>query len=261
MTDTSTMASEPRPDHRVAVRLALSRALIACLCVAAFTAVAAIMTGDFDDTDARVIATSLAFAVFSATAASGASLRHRERRALRALGAGTMALSAGSFLFLLVAVWGDGEISAWRWFGCATLATLAGSHASLVSRFLHATDTEAVRALGTTSIALGLVDATFGIAAISGAIDHVTDGAGQLLAALVVLLVLTTALPPILRRMQRPGRPTMARGADDRPDSLADHVMAAADRIEALTGGPANRAPEVRRECERLRELARTHSA
>jgi hypothetical protein len=254
------MASEPRADHRVAVRLALSRALVASLCLAAFTSVAAIMTGDFDDTDANVIATSLAFAVFSATAASGASLRHRDRQVLRTLGAGTVALSAASFLFLLVALWGDGEVGAWRWFGCATLATLAASHAALVSRSLHVTDTDAVRLLGATAIALGLVDAGFGIAAISGAIDDVTDGAGQVLAALVVLLVVTTALPPILRRMQRSGAPVVARGGDVRPDSLADHVMAAADRIEALSGGPASRAPEIRRECERLREVARAHS-
>jgi peptidoglycan/LPS O-acetylase OafA/YrhL len=255
------MASEPRPDHRVAVRRALSRVLVVSLCLAAVIAVAAIMSGDFDDTDARVIATSLGFAVFSATAASGASVRHRQREALRALGAATVALSVVSFLFLVLALWGDGREEPWRWLGCATLATLAGSHASLMSRFLQAMDTDAVRALGTASIAFGLVDAAFGIAAISGAIDEVTDGAGQLLAALVVLLVLTTALAPILRRMSRPREALIARSADLSPQSLADHVMAAAARIEALTAGPASRAPEIRRECERLRELARQHSA
>jgi hypothetical protein len=37
-------------------------------------------------------------------------------------------------------------------------------------------------------------------------------------------------------------------------------LLAAADRIEALNGDPGNRAPDIRRECERLRELVRSHS-
>jgi hypothetical protein len=38
-------------------------------------------------------------------------------------------------------------------------------------------------------------------------------------------------------------------------------VLAAADRIDSLNGDPGNRATEIRREVERLRELVRTYSA
>jgi hypothetical protein len=50
---------------------------------------------------------------------------------------------------------------------------------------------------------LAFVDTGIGILAVSEAVDD-GDGFGQLAAVLVVLLVLTTALPPILRRLQRP---------------------------------------------------------
>src|ERR671911_1146660 len=112
------MTSQTGVDQRAAVRRALSWALVGALCVAATTAIAAIMTGDFDDTDWRVIGTSLGFAVFSATGAAGASLRFRDSENLRALGVATMALSAVAFVLLLVAVWDDGAEDVWRWFGC-----------------------------------------------------------------------------------------------------------------------------------------------
>ena len=256
------------------VRRALSWALVAALCVAALTAIGAVLSGDFDETDSRVIATSLGFAVFSATAASGASLRFRDSQNLRALALATMALSAAGFLLLLVALWSEGDDGAWRWFGSAALAALACSHASLVSGALRAWDSPAVGALTKASITLGVVDSFFGILALSGAVDDVDEGFGQLMAVLVILLLLSTALPPILRRLQRPsvavapraGGPSTAAEAatpsrrNPAPRPLAAEVLAAADRIEALNGDPGNRAPEIRRECERLRELARSHS-
>ncbi|MCA1682718.1 MAG: hypothetical protein LC685_01765 [Actinobacteria bacterium] len=259
-------------DQRASVRRVLSWALVAALCVAALTAIGAILSGDFDETDGRVIATSLGFAVFSATAASGASLRFREAERLRMLGLATMALSGISFVLLVVALWSDGDDEAWRWFGSAALAALACSHGSLVSGALRPSDTAAVRALAIASIGLGVIDSFFGILALSGAVDDVGDGFGQLMAVLVVLLLLSTALPPILRRLQRPAvapakneageaptatqLPTPSRRGSA-PPPLAAEVLAAADRIEALNGDPGNRTPDIRRECERLRQLAR----
>ena len=268
------MTSATGVDQRAAVRRALSWALVGALCVAAITAIAAIMTGDFDDTDWRVIGTSLGFAVFSATTASGASLRFRDSGSLRALGVATMALSAVAFVLLLVAVWDDSAGDLWRWFGSVALGALACSHMSLVSGAVRSTDGLAVRTLSAASMGLGLSDAFFGILAVSGAVGEVEEGFGQMMAVLVILLLLTTALPPILRRLQRTGltaglssrRPVPAAEAPaasraaPAPMTLATEVLAAADRIEALNGDPGNRAPEIMRECERLRELARSFS-
>lgn len=140
--------------------------------------------------------------------------------------------------------------TAWRWFGALALAALAASHASLVAGARRAADGAAIVTLARASIVLALVDAGAGIAVISGAVGEVDSGYGQLLAVLVILLLLSTALPPILRRMQP------ATAAAIAPPTLADQVLAAADRIEALDPS----APELRRECERLRALARAHA-
>lgn len=259
--------------QRTSIRRILSWALVAALCVAALTAIGAILSGDFDETDGRVIATSLGFAIFSATAASGASLRFRGSENLRTLGLATVALAAVSFLLLVVALWSDGDDQAWRWFGCTALAALACSHASLVSGALRISDTPAMRALAAASVVLGIIDSFFGILAISGAVDDVEEGFGQLMAVLVILLLLTTALPPILRRLQRPAgavsspagrastaaKPTTPSSPAVAAGLLVVEVLAAADRIEALNRDAGNRAPEIRRECERLRELARLH--
>jgi hypothetical protein len=133
-----------------------------------------------------------------------------------------------------------------------------------VSGALRETDSLSVRGLAKVSIVLGVVDACLGILAVSGAVDDVEEGAGEVIAVLVILLLLSTALPPILRRSQRP-QVAEARRAGTRkapasatPLPLAAEVLAAADRIESLNGDPGNRSPEIRRECERLRELARS---
>jgi len=261
-------------DQRGSIRRLLAWALVGALCVAALTAIGAILSGDFDDTDSRVIATSLGFAIFSATAASGASLRFRGSGSLRTLGLAAVALAAVSFLLLLLALWGEGDDEAWRWFGSAALAALAASHASLVLGALRVSDAPAIRAVAGVSVVLGVIDSFFGILAISGAVDELEEGFGQLMAVLVILLLLTTALPSILRRLQRPAgaagspvdkAPTAATPRTPSSSATAQsrfaaEVLAAADRIEALNGDPGNRAPEIRRECERLRELARLHS-
>jgi hypothetical protein len=76
-----------------------------------------------------------------------------------------------------------------------------------------------------------------------------------------VLLLLSSALQPVIRRLDRatPRADMAARGfphhqtATTPRQHLAAEVLASADRIEALAGHP-----EVQRECARLRELARS---
>jgi hypothetical protein len=232
---------------------------VAALCVAALTAIAAVVTGGFDDTDGRVIGSSLGFAVFSATAASGASLRFRQSPGLRALGLATIVLSLASFLLLLAVLWTDGDDPVLRWFGSVGLATLACSHASLVSAAFRPTDSRTIRGLGRCSIALAALDASFGILATSGALDNVDEGFGELVAVLVILLLLTTALPPILRRLQRPAG-AAGPGAAAPASTLVDELLAVADRIDALNAAPGDNSPQIQRECERLRELARSRA-
>lgn len=231
------------------------------------TAIAAISSGSFDETDGRVIGTSAGFAVFSAIAGSGAALRYRASEGLRLLGFGTVALAVTSFGCLVIAIWDDLYSDAWEWFGCMALAALAASHASIMSAARRETDSDAVTSLSATSIALGACDAFIGILLITESVEY-DEGLAQALAVMVVLLILTAALTPIVRRLQQPGalatpvdgvsRDATATAAP--PLALTAEVLAAADRIAALNADAARRAPEIRRECERLRMIARSHA-
>jgi len=243
-------------EQRAQLRRLVGWTVIGALCIAALTAIVAIVGDDFDDTDGYVIATSVGFAICTALAASGASLRFRGDAQLRGLGAVTVVLAAITFLLLVLALWREwDDEDIWRWWGCFGLAALAASHASLVSGARRDTDSSTVSTLAVVSICLALFDTMTGILVVAEVTDDVDPAVGQLLAVVLVLLVLTSILQPILRRLQptTPGRTAQPRA------SLAAEVLASADRIEELNADPARLAPEIRRECERLRELARMY--
>jgi hypothetical protein len=227
------------------VRRALGWALVLSLCVAALTAIGAVLSGDFDDTDWKVISTSLAFGVYTALGASGASLRSRGTPGLRTLGLATMALALIAFVLLPFALWIEDGDASWERWGSVSLAALAASHASLVLGAGRSSDGDGIRVLSGISVTLAAVDAAIGILAIAGAFDDIDGGGAQAVAVMVILLILTTALPPILRKLHGPA-------AQPAPAPLARELLAAADRIEALHGDAA-----TIRECERLRGLAR----
>lgn len=248
------------------IRRVLGWSLVIALCVAAATACVAILTGSFDDTDARVIGTSLGFAVFSSTAAAGAGARLHAQGPTRVVGVVTVIASVLAFALLVAAIWGDngsdtGE-AFWRPWGCAAITALAGSHASLVLRARRREDSGTLGLLVGVSLITGGLDWFLGFLPIAGIGDGAVDGGyAQFLAVLTILLVLSTGLQPIIRRLerQRPDPGLAARGfpqhgtASTPRQHLAAEVMASADRIDALAG-----APEVTRECARLRELARS---
>ena len=216
---------------------------------------AALITGDIDDTDARVILSSLGFAISSAVAASGASQRLRASGALRHLGTATAAMAGTAFVLLLAGLrtgeWGSEGI--WRGFGCAALLALAGSHACLVLGARRRSDSKPVDKLVAVSLLLAGIDTVGGLLPIAGLVDGVGEAGARLLAVTLVLLVLTTVLPPLVRRLdtRKPAR-------SDAIGALTEEVETIADRIEDLARGPSPRTPEIRREAERLRDLARS---
>jgi hypothetical protein len=244
----------------VPIRRALGWALVGALCVAAFTASVALLTGSFDDTDWRVVGTSVGFAIFSSTAASGATLRAAAPGEADAVGLIAIVASACAFVLLLAVVWvDDGSEGLWRSWGVAAILALGASHASLVLRARRPTDTQAVVQLTSISVALGTVDSLLGILPIAGAFE-IDEQFGQIIGVLVIALLLTTALPPILRRLARQGGAAAVAAAPPAPppptSRLAGEVLAAADRLDA-----ASAEPRVRAEAERLRELARLAGA
>lgn len=253
------MTGSAAEDQRAAIRRAVAWILVGALCIAALTAIIAVLSGNFDETDLRVIGSSVGFAIYSATGASGATLRLRQSENLRMLGLATIISSASAFLLLLTALWTDdwGGDAILEWWGIATLVTFACSHAALMAGAFRDADSDAVRLLGVASIALAVLDSGIGVLAIAGAFDEIDESAAQFLAVLVILMLLTTALTPVVRRLQR----SAVEGPAPRPvpAHLAAEVIAVADRLEALNADPGNRAPEIRREIRLLRELARSY--
>jgi hypothetical protein len=248
-------------DSRVFIRRAGGWALVGGLTIAALTAVAALLGGSFDETELRVILTSIGFAVSSATAAVGATQRLRASAGLRALGTATMVLAVLAFVLLGAGLWTNmddwGSEGIWRAFGCTALLAIAGAHACVVLGARRPSDSDAVSFLVFLSLAFAIVDTLGGIAPISGLMESFDEGVANLLAAVLVLLVLTSVLPPILRRLQR----APAEAPTTALERFAREVEALAVRIDELNQGPAVRAPEIRREVERLRALARSFQA
>src|SRR2546423_4081365 len=169
------------------------RGLIVGLCVAAATAITALLAGDFDDTHWRVIATSLGFSLFSAFGASGDALRRQAGDWRATLGAATATLALAAFVLLVSAIWlGDGSGTLWRSFGVAGLLALWGSHASLVVRAQRRDDAPLVDALVWTSIATATFDTLVGEVAILGVVDDVSDAFVRLVAVAPVVIGLST---------------------------------------------------------------------
>ena len=237
-------------------------ALVTGLCCAAIAAVIALLTGSFSDGDARVILTSIGFAIASATASAGAAARLRPSTALWLLGTATLLASVVAFLLLLAGLWIDmdnwGDESVWRAFGCIAVLGAAGAHACVMLGALRRSDTETVRLLTFSSVAVSAFDTLAIILPLLKLIDDVDETWARVFGATLVLLILTSVLPAILRRIQTVApRPSAASESTAPGDEfLATTVIRIADRIELLNSDPGNRAPEIQAEVRRLRKLA-----
>ena len=228
------------------------RALGAGLIFAAAVAIIALVTGDFGETHARIIGTSLGFSLFTGLAGAGDGVRRRTSGPAETVGGATIVLAALAYLSLLGAIWSDDADGLWRLFGILALLTLCGTHVSLVLGARRNGDTPTLDALVAISIGAATVDTLGAALGIAEAIE-VEEGAGRAAGVVLVVMLLATGLQPILRRLGdipkeedvlssgRPGRdPRLAL------DWLAAEVEAAADRIERLDT----------REAAALRDLA-----
>ncbi len=228
------------------LRTLVGRALIGGLCVAAVAAIVALLSGDFGDTAGRVIVTSLGFSAFTALGASGDALRQHAAGWRAAVGIATTATAALGFALLLAATWaGDDVDGLWRAFGVCGLMALCGSHASLVLRAQRREDTQLLTTLVWTSIVTATLCTLVGDVAIAGVVEDVDEDFVRFVAAVLVVALLATALPPVLRRV---GHVAPVR---EEPRSLADEIAAAARRVESVET-PA----QAQREADALRELA-----
>ena len=235
------------------LRSLVSRALVGGLCVSGAVAVIALLSGSFDEIHWRVVGTSLGFSVFTCTAAAGAGLRTRSDERLRALGLATIAASIAALVTLIGGLWIDDVDWLWRAFGVTGLAALWTSHASLMLGALRPADSPTVRRLSQISAVTLGIETLAGVGAIVGM--DVGEGI-NVLAALIVVTVVTTVLAPLLRRMGSTTTPSPAATAVGRGSGFAAEVAQSAQRLSTMDL-PAPAQAEV----DHLRRLARDAGA
>jgi hypothetical protein len=238
--------------------------LVAALVGAGAWAVVLLLSGSLGDTDLRIVLTSLTFAAASTTGASGVAATLRGSWLLRTLGAATIMCSAAAFALVTTAIWKDsllwyGHVDLWRACGCAVVLAVGGGHASLMLRGWRPTDSALVQLVTVSSLAFGSIDAVGAFLPLAKLVDDFDESWTRTLAAVLVLLILTTVIAPLLRRLQVARAPVPgAEHGGDSAEALASDVIRIAERIDLLNGDPGNRAPEIQAEANRLRKLAQS---
>jgi hypothetical protein len=248
----------------ISLRRLVLRALVAGLSLAALIAIAAILTHSFDGTDARLIATSLGFSLFTALGGAGVGAR-RLAGPIRNLGTATLLAAGASFALLMIILWsGSARVELWQAFAILVLLTLAASHACLVLTSRRESDSPLIVGLTVTSIVATSLDALLGALAIGGVTDHVDANFVRLVAVLVIVMLLTSVLPPILRRIaprersHASGLPASSLSASMPPLNEGSDLLAIAGRLEELAPSTGELAISITREAARLRQLARS---
>ena len=191
--------------HRPAPRVVWLGAA-AILVAAALVALAAIVRGDFSDTDGRILGT-LAVVLYTGGALfAGLATVDRGRPTI---GWSLAALAPICFVTLTAAIWdvGDrGGDDAWRLGGSAALAVLAGIMLATALLLAHSDLAE------TLAFAVGI---GAGLAAIVSIIaiwnPHEADGWIKMIAVLWILAVLAYVLVPVTDRFTRAGAPATER--------------------------------------------------
>jgi hypothetical protein len=239
--------------RQVALGRIVLRILVGALCVAAAVASLALLRGDFSDTDEKVIATSTLFALTSSMAAAGIGVRER----WRALASLTTATAALTFAIVAFGLWVevDSEVF-WRAAGSLAILALECAHVAFILSRLRAGDPRRVVAATRTAAVLAVVSGAMGVAPLAGLLpDGDMTLYAETLGVVLIGQLLGTALAPLLRRLAA-GDEGAAMAVPTERERLAAELVAVADRLERLGGGP-----QVAAETDRLRRLARAASA
>jgi hypothetical protein len=192
----------------MSMRRILLRAVVTALSLTALLAIAALLGGNFGDTQWRILATTGGFALASLFALRGTILL--DQGVHRRLGWAVVALSGLAFVLLLKVVWIDSGDSEVTWKAMTIAAGLAGALGQIATSLSRRrpTDPPSVRPL---SLAAGVCAITVEVLIAFAAIDEVDDGGYyRILAAVFVLDVLLVALESVVRRLS--DRPTATPG-------------------------------------------------
>jgi hypothetical protein len=173
------------------------------LCVTAAVAIWALVTGSFDETSVRVLASALVAAVTTLSGLAGATVLERSDHR-RALGQATIVASGIALTLSLTLIWVrtalDSDLIA-RAFGISLAAMLAGAHASLMYGRLRPEDGRAVVTLTRVAVCSASIAALLTSCLLLFVTGDVASGVWRSLGVLVVIAVLTTLLAPLARKI------------------------------------------------------------
>jgi hypothetical protein len=178
-----------------AVTRALLKASAFSLIVAAGVAIIGVLTGDFDETTARVAATTLAIALYNATGSAGVAAATGPTRAL---GMATVVASAVTMVLAVAAIWSGDDEGVEPW-GMTTAVTLALAQAAVYLSRAWPTDSRGVRLALLVIVCTGTLLAALIVAAIAEDFDG--EAVWRVLGVFAVLNGLGMGLVPILRRL------------------------------------------------------------
>lgn len=230
-------------------RRVLLIATVTALCGTALIAILSLVTGSFDDTQLRVLATTGGFGLMSLIASRGTPLLEHDRH--RTLGWAVILASALTFVALFLALWtAPDEEAAWKAFVCLlAVAGALGQIAGMLAR-RRASDPESIHLLNVAASILAVVLAAM---TWNAALSEVEELAYyQLFGALAVLNVLALALQPVVRRLGTPsrdapggsfvlvlsdGRRLEHRVTNDLPAEVANSLRRHGDQVERIELG------------------------
>jgi hypothetical protein len=203
--------------------------LVVALCTSAVIAIAILLFGEFDDTTARILATTGLIGLYSLLSLPGGVLLDQGRYA--GLAWVVIALAATGFVLAMALVWGDVDSeTTWRLAGSVTAFTGACSQTATATSRRRDTDSPGVRLLYALSNGVVFLLAAMIVAAIWEEIDD--EAYYRFLGAVAVGNVLLVLLQPVLRRLG--GRPAPPRKERARGDTFR--------LVFKLKGIPAQRA-------------------
>jgi hypothetical protein len=177
-------------------RKLLLTTIIGALCLTAAIAVVILLSGRFDETSWRILATTSAVSFFGLLGVPVGMLLERGRALALARISGALTLAA--FALTLAVIWrhwADGVGKTW---GVVLTLAVAAAQAAVVEARRRDTDTPAISLLTGGSMLTGAALAVMGIAAILTEIDDGTYY--RALGAVAVIDVLLLAIVAVLRR-------------------------------------------------------------
>ena len=177
-------------------RKLLLTTIIGALCLTAGIAIVILLSGHFDETSWRILATTSAVSFFGLLGVPVGMLRERERALVLARLSGLLTLAA--FALTLAVIWRHWANSVGKTWGVALTMAVATAQAAVVEARRRDTDTEAISLLAGGSMLTGAALAIMGTAAI---LSEIGDGTYyRALGAVAVVDILLLAIVAVLRR-------------------------------------------------------------